>query len=250
MGLFKSLIKTDVARAATGVAIALYVRLVHVTGRWRVVGLENAHPFWDSGQPFVGAFWHGRLLMMPYGWQTRKQQMTMLISRHRDGEIIARAMTHFGIGAVRGSTSKRGTADKGGTDAVRQMVRIMKAGHCIGLTPDGPRGPRMRVAPGIVQVARLTGLPIVPATFSSSRRVVMNSWDRFIVALPFSSGIILWGKPMAVPRDLDAAGLEAKRLEVEAALIALSIEADRLCGQEPVEPGPPIEAAFTNNAQP
>lgn len=242
MGLFKSLAKTDAARAATGVAIALYVRLVWLTGRWRVLGLENAHPFWDSGQPFVGAFWHGRLLMMPYGWQTRKQQMTMLISRHRDGEIIARAISHFGLASVRGSTAKRGTSDKGGTDAVRQLVRIMKAGHCVGLTPDGPRGPRMRVAPGIVQVARLTGLPIVPATFSARRRKVLNSWDRFVVALPFTSGVILWGKPMAVPRDLDAAGLEAKRQEVEAALIALSIEADRLCGQDPIEPGLPIDA--------
>lgn len=242
MGLLKSLAKTDTARAATGVAIALYVRLVWLTSRWRVLGLENAYPLWNSGQPFVGAFWHGRLLMMPYAWQTDKQQMTMLISRHRDGEIIARAISHFGLEAVRGSTAKRGTSDKGGTDAVRQLVRVMKAGHCVGLTPDGPRGPRMRVAPGIVQVARLTGLPIVPATFSARRRVVLSSWDRFVVALPFSSGVILWGKPMAVPRDLDADGLERKRQEVEEALIALTAEADRLCGHEPIEPGPPIDA--------
>ncbi len=242
MGLFKSLAKTDAARAAAGIAIALYVRLVWLTGRWRIMGLDHPEAFWSSGKPFVGAFWHGRLLMMSYAWQTEKQQMTMLISRHRDGEIIARAISHFGLGAVRGSTAKQGTSDKGGTDAVRQLVRIMKAGHCVGLTPDGPRGPRMRVAPGIVQVARLTGLPIVPATFSARRRKVLNSWDRFIVALPFTSGVILWGKPMAVPRDLDADGLEQKRQEVEQALNDLAAEADRLCGHDPIPPGPPIDA--------
>jgi len=166
----------------------------------------------------------------------------MLISRHRDGEIIARAMQHFGVGAAHGSTAKAGTTDKGGTDAVRQLVKIVKAGNAVGITPDGPRGPRMRVAAGIVQIARMTGLPIVPATFSARRRKVMRSWDRFVVALPFTSGVIIWGKPIAVPRELDPAGLEAKRLEVEEALNALTAEADRLCGHDPIEPGPPIHA--------
>jgi lysophospholipid acyltransferase (LPLAT)-like uncharacterized protein len=242
MGLFKSLAKTDAARAAVSAAIALYVRLVWFTGRWRVLGLEHARPLWDSGQPFVAAFWHGRLMMMPYGWQTDRQRVSMLISRHRDGEIIARAIGHFGIEAVRGSSAKQGTTDKGGADAVRQLLKIVKAGRCIALTPDGPRGPRMRVSPGIVQIARLTGLPIIMATFSARRRKVLKSWDRFVIALPFTSGVILVGKPIPVPRDLDAAGLEAKRLEVEDALNALTVEADRLCGHAPIDPAPPADA--------
>jgi len=242
MGLFRNLAKTGAARAAAGTAIALYVRLVFLTGRWQIIGEEHAARFWNGGGPFVGCFWHGRLLMMAPAWRTRAQTMTMVISRHRDGEIIARAMRHFGVGAAHGSTAKPGTTDKGGTDAVRQMLKIAKAGNCVGITPDGPRGPRMRVAAGIVQIARMTGLPIVPATFSARRRKVMSSWDRFIVALPFSSGVILWGKPIPVPRDLDAPGIEAKRLEVEQALNDLTAEADRLCGHDPIEPGPPIDA--------
>ncbi len=242
MGLFRNLAKTGAARAAAGTLIAWYVRLVFLTGRWQVIGREHARPLFDARQPFVGCFWHGRLLMMAPAWTTRAMTMTMLISRHRDGDIIARAMGHFGVGAARGSTAKPGATDKGGTDALRQMMKIIKAGNCIGITPDGPRGPRMRVATGIVQIARLTGLPIVPATFSARRRKVMGSWDRFILAWPFTSGVILWGKPIPVPRDLDAAGIEAKRLEVEQALNALTAEADRLCGHDPIEPGPRIAA--------
>lgn len=242
MGLFRSLAKTDAVRAVAGAAIALYVRLVWFTGRWRVLGLEHAHPLWDSGQPFIGAFWHGRLMMMPYAWPTRRQRITLLISRHGDGEIIARAISRLGFDAVRGSTSKQGTTDKGGTDAVRQMLKVLKGGACVGLTPDGPRGPRMRIAPGLVQIARLTGLPIALGTFSARRRKVLRSWDRFVVALPFTSGVILWGKPIPVPRDLDAAGIEAKRLEVEEALNALTAEADRLCGHAPIEPAPSADA--------
>ncbi|MBN9528609.1 MAG: lysophospholipid acyltransferase family protein [Alphaproteobacteria bacterium] len=242
MGLFRDLAKTGAARAVAGTAIAFYIRLVFLTGRWQIIGEEHPAAFWNSGAPFVGCFWHGRLLMMAQAWRTRAQTMTMVISRHRDGEIIARAMRHFGVGAVHGSTAKAGTTDKGGSDAVRQMIKIVKAGNSVGITPDGPRGPRMRIAAGIIQIARMTGKPIVPATFSARRRKVMGSWDRFIVALPFSSGVILWGKPIQVPRDLDADGIEAKRREVEDALNALTAEADRLCGHAPIEPGPPLDA--------
>ena len=154
----------------------------------------------------------------------------MLISQHRDGQIIARTVGHFGIKTVAGSSSK------GGAQALRAMVKALKAGDCVGITPDGPRGPRMRATDGAVALARLSGAPIIPATFGAARGKVLPSWDRFLVAWPFGRGVIVWGDPIEVPRDADAAQLDASRLRVEGALNAITAEADRLTGRAPVEP--------------
>jgi hypothetical protein len=122
------------------------------------------------------------------------------------------------------------------------MVKALKAGDCVGITPDGPRGPRMRASDGAVALARLSGVPIIPATFGAARGRVLQSWDRFLVAWPFGRGVIVWGDPIDVARDADAAALGAARLRVENALNAITAEADRLTGRVPVEPAP-VETA-------
>ncbi|MEX2450013.1 MAG: hypothetical protein WD407_04080, partial [Rhodospirillales bacterium] len=103
-------------------------------------------------------------------------------------------------------------------------------------TPDGPRGPRMRASDGIVTIARLAGAPIVPVSFGAARRRVLNTWDRFVLALPFSRGVIVWGDPIVIERDADDAKLDEARRAVEDALNAITAEADALCGCAPVEP--------------
>jgi lysophospholipid acyltransferase (LPLAT)-like uncharacterized protein len=156
----------------------------------------------------------------------------MLISGHTDGRIIADAIAHFGLGTITGSKSK------GGLAALRAMVRALTNGENIGVTPDGPRGPLMRISPGIIAAAKLTGAAIVPLTFASSRRIILGSWDRFHLALPFSRGAFLWGEPLYVPKDADQVQIEALRLVLEARMNALTAEADRRCGHVPVEPAP------------
>lgn len=208
---------------------AVYILSVRHTTRWRVEGDDAAAGLWVAGKPFILAFWHGRLLLMTVYWQ-RKVPMNMLISQSADGELIARTIGRIGISAIRGS-SKRG-----GALAVRSMVKVARAGECIGFTPDGPRGPRMHASSGIIDVARLSGLPILPVTLSTRRHRVLNSWDRFCVPLPFSRGIIRWGTPLEVARDADAAVCEAARADLEANLVALTDAADRACGRDPVQP--------------
>jgi hypothetical protein len=160
----------------------------------------------------------------------------MLISQHRDGQFIARTVSHFGIDTVAGSSSK------GGLAALRTLLRTVKGGRCVGITPDGPRGPRMRASDGIVQVARLAGVPVIPCTFSTRRRKVLGSWDRFIVALPFSPGIFLWGQPISVATDSQPAELERVRNAIEDSLNALCLAADARMGHAPMPPAPaPIE---------
>lgn len=231
--MLKRLLKSDAARALACWLGGLYIRLVWATGRWRVENVEVPRRYWDSGETFILAYWHAHIMMMVYSWDLSKP-MTMLISHHRDGQLIARTIAPFGIKAVAGSSSR------GGAGALRQMVRWLKAGEYVGITPDGPRGPRMHAAEGVVALARLAGVPVIPCAYAASRRRQAKSWDRFQIALPFSRGVILWGEPIPVPRDAD---LEAKRAEVEIALTALTHDAEARMGHPPTPPAGPDEPA-------
>ena len=210
---------------------AQYIRLVHVTSRWSVVGGDAPRQLWDRGEPFILCFWHGRLMMMPYCWDHRAKIRT-LTSHHPDGRLIAQTTAHFGIPTLTGSSRR------GGVAALRAMARALKSGESIGMTPDGPRGPRMRASPGAVALAGTTGAAILPIAFSTTRGRTLGSWDRFLLAMPFGRGVLVWGEPIRVDRELGAAGLDQARRRLEDALNAATAEADRLCGRRPIEPEP------------
>ncbi len=204
---------------------SLYIRFVHTSGRWRVTGSDAAQTLWTRGEPFILAFWHGHLLMMPKIWR-RDIPIHMLISQHRDGELIARTVAHFGIHWVAGSSTR------GGGAALRSMLKALKGGDCVGITPDGPHGPATQASDGIVAVARLSGCPIIPAAWSARKQKQLRSWDRFRIAMPFTEGVFVWGTPIIVPKDADATVLEQRRQQVEESLNALSLEADTVMGRE------------------
>tara|TARA_Y100001960_G_scaffold242660_1_gene256653 strand:- start:4322 stop:4864 length:543 start_codon:yes stop_codon:yes gene_type:complete len=173
--------------------------------------------------------------MMPHIWRTRAP-IDLLISHHRDGELLARTVSHFGFDTIRGSSSR------GGDGALREMLRSLKAGKCIGFTPDGPRGPRMQVAEGIISIAKLAGVPIVPACYAISRRKVLASWDRFLVPFPFSRGIYIWGQPILIDRNANPEVTEAARLALEDTLNAITQSADQHCSVDVIHPDPMPDA--------
>jgi lysophospholipid acyltransferase (LPLAT)-like uncharacterized protein len=240
-GLWKRIQRSKPAVRFTADAIAFYVRLVHNTTRWDIRGAEHPEGFWSENRPFILTFWHGRLLMIPPAWR-RDRQIHMLISQHRDGELIARAMDPFGIGTVRGSAAKAGKKDKGGSGALRVIVRQLKLNEHAGFTPDGPRGPRMRASTGVIAAARLAKVPILPLTYAVKRRRVLNSWDRFILPWPFNRGVYLWGEPIDVHSDATESPEQAA-LRLETIMNHLCDEADRLCGHTPVAPADRLPAA-------
>lgn len=219
----RRLLRGRVLRGLMCWVIQLYIRLVFATNRWTVAGAEHPRRLREEGRSFILAFWHGRLLMIPMAWQ-RLAPMHMLISAHRDGRIIADAVTYFGVHSIAGSTRR------GGTSALRTMLRCLGSGACVGITPDGPRGPATVASSGIVNLARLAGVPVVPIVFATSRRRVLRSWDRFHLALPFGRGVFLWGEPIAIAPDLDAAGVEHARHLIETRMNDLAEEADRRVG--------------------
>jgi len=210
--------------------IHLYIRFVYWTSRWTVEGGAVPQALRQQGKPFILAFWHGRLLMIPMAWQNLAP-MHMLISGHRDGRIIADAVRYFDIDSIAGSSTA------GGTAALRAMVRHVRHGDCVGITPDGPNGPAMRAGIGTVAAAKLARAPIIPITYATSRRRILTSWDRFHLPYPWSRGVYLWGEPIDVPETVDETGLEALRRTVEEQMIAQTAEADRRVGCPATEPG-------------
>ena len=155
----KQALKSDLAQRLFCWMGAWYLRLVHVTGRWRVEGDAEARAMWRDGKPFILGFWHNRLLMMPFAWNpphgTRTAPIHMLISAHQDGQLIARAVSHFRIETVSGSDSRNTMS------AMRAMVRAVRRGSWIGITPDSPPGPRMRAKNGVAVLARLAQVPVI-----------------------------------------------------------------------------------------
>jgi lysophospholipid acyltransferase (LPLAT)-like uncharacterized protein len=207
------------------------LRILVGTIRKRVYHGEYVEKIWEQGQYVIAAFWHQHLLMMPF--HPRKGRVGMMISQHRDGEFIARAVKFLGIDSIRGSTTR------GGLGALRGMVRFFESGANLAITPDGPQGPKHIVQMGVMELARLTSAPIVPVACNASRKKIFQSWDHFILPLPFCRVAYVWGEPILVPRHLSKEELEEKRLLLQERLRQVSAEADRLFAKPmPTSMGP------------
>ena len=177
----------------------------------------------DVGQGIVYAFWHGRLL--PLVFSHRRRGIVVLVSMHRDGEYIARTIEALGFRTVRGSTTR------GGARALASLLALARRGASFGITPDGPRGPRHVLQPGVITLASRSGLPVVLLATSGHPAWEARSWDRFLVPRPFARCVVLSSEPIFVPRELDEASFESWRSEIETRLTDLVHEADRLAGR-------------------
>jgi lysophospholipid acyltransferase (LPLAT)-like uncharacterized protein/class 3 adenylate cyclase len=198
-----------------GLLAAEYLRLVWRTSRFRIEP-EDFYERVAPEQPVIIAFWHGQHFMAPF--LRRQHRVKVLISRHGDGELNAIAAERLGLGVVRGSgDDARRFNLKGGFAAFRTMLRTLDDGWNMALTADIPKTSRV-AGLGIVTLARESGRPIYPASFATSRRIVLNNWDRSEINLPLSRGAIVMGAPIRVPRDADAQTLEVARKALELAL--------------------------------
>jgi hypothetical protein len=167
----------------------------------------------------IFVFWHGRLL--PLSFTHRNRRIHVLASEHADGEMLGQTIRRLGFGHVRGSSTR------GGARALLELTQKVRDGFDLGVTVDGPRGPRGVVKPGVVEVARQTGAAIIPITTASSRRRVFASWDAFELPAPFARVVVRYGEPVMVDAEADRAVMETRRLEVERALERITVEADR-----------------------
>jgi len=185
---------------------ALLVRTLAATWRIRVIGDEGLRAEREAGRAVIITLWHGQ--MLPLLYQHRGEGVAILISEHRDGEIIARIATALGHRTVRGSTTR------GAGRALLSMVRQVESGQDIAVTPDGPRGPAKSFAAGALIVAQRTGAAIIPATVVARSAWRLGSWDRFMIPRPFARVIISYGAAAHVSAgDARAASSEAPRFQ-------------------------------------
>lgn len=235
--MFKRLMRSSAVAAVIGGLVAAYMVLVKYTTRWEVEHAERAEPIIAGGKGLIALTWHSRFLMLNSAWKRAYALPHVLISRSRDGAIVARTCQFLGLKSIRGSTKKVGSEKaKGGAQAGRNIVDAIEGGGCIVITPDGPRGPRQRLSAGPLRLAKLTGAPILPCLFAVRSRKQFDSWDRFVLPLPFGRGKIVWGTPVSVGAEADETEIEALRLNIETEMNALLAGADRDLGHTPVEP--------------
>jgi lysophospholipid acyltransferase (LPLAT)-like uncharacterized protein len=221
----KSLLRTPLAKAALPATLSLYLTFVLRTTRWTLDGQEHFRPH-GAGAPAVFAFWHEFLPLMPaLSLIARKlpfyrpTPIHTLVSRHRDGQFIGAVMRRFGIVPIFGSSTR------GGASGMRNLLTVLRRGDLIGITPDGPQGPRRQAAAGVAQLAALSGVPVVPLAARTTRRIQLDTWDQMPVPLPFGRGVMVCGPAIHVPRN----GWKDFVPVITEALNQVAARADRMC---------------------
>ena len=188
--------------------------------RWRIED-PNRLLMDRHSKPAIFVMWHNRLFLIPYlfwkYWSVfQRGKVAVMVSTSKDGGYLVRVLERFNLICVRGSSSRRGNA------ALLEMTRLVEAGADAGITPDGPRGPKYQVADGVISLAQLTGAPIIPISYVLSRKIELNSWDSFMIPLPFGRATLRVGTPVNVSAAAGAEEREHKRLELETILKSLS----------------------------
>lgn len=190
------------------------------------------HPADARHRRYIYAFWHESLLF-PTRLRTKAH---VLISHHADGELITQVCRRLGFDVVRGSSTR------GGARALRELIAVSRHSHLV-VTPDGPRGPRRRVQPGVVFLASQTGLPIIPCGIAYQRCWRARSWDSFAVPFPGTRAVAIAGRPIVVPPGLKRKQLEEVRCHVEERMLAVTAEAEACFGGEEERHGSDLSAA-------
>jgi lysophospholipid acyltransferase (LPLAT)-like uncharacterized protein len=193
-----------------------------IIGTIRIKKIGRKELFSTKNNPVIFAVWHGRMVL-PL-WVYRKQGVYLLVSEHRDGEIVTWTLESAGCKTVRGSTTR------GGVKALIKLVKLLKAGNSAAFTPDGPKGPKWHFQPGAIYAALKSGIPIIPVTASVTKAYYFKSWDNFQFPLPFSKGFVVLGEPYYVTGNADEENIEFHRAKLERILIDLTLDADKIAG--------------------
>ena len=197
-----------------GKLVARLIRAIAGTLRFRII--NDAELSYPTDKRHIWVFWHNRMFLIP--WLRENlipgQEGAFLTSPSGDGSIIADACSDFKLKPVRGSSSRRGA------QAMVELAHYVKTGHDIGITPDGPRGPRYHMNLGVIKLAQLTGAELMPVHVRYDRAIRFKTWDGFLLPVPFSGVEIEFGKPFSVPRRMTDEQCEAERLKLEQMLVA------------------------------
>lgn len=198
--VIKQILSGQAVQWLLSAAAAGYVRVV----RW-TSGLDRPEP--PPGGPFILATWHSRLLLLADLRHGRP--LTALISGNRDGQLISKIASFYGIRSVGGSSSRDGSK------ALRELIRLARAGHSLYITPDGPRGPRFKFKPGAIFCAQISGKAVVPIAYAAKPAWILKTWDKFVIPPPFAKISIAIGEPFFPPKKMSDEEMAQAERELE-----------------------------------
>lgn len=208
----KALFRSTAVQATLAFLLAAYLKLCISTIRWRHENREVAEGVWDAKGPVIVCFWHSRISISPACWDLKRaQEPRALISLSPDGEFIARAVSRLGFPAIRGSSTKGYAKDKakGGSAAFRDVLKWLKGGGGIAITPDGPRGPAEQMAEGAALLAKVSKAPVLLVGLACTPSSKLGTWDEAVIPRPFGKGAIVWDGPILAADEADLDRLRA-----------------------------------------
>ena len=194
MTIKKKLVKNFIVQNILGLLGFIYICIVKITSQINHKNKSIPEYFWKNKKPFILAFWHNQLLMISFSWKKNKK-LNILASGHSDGQFGAIIAKYLGSNTLTVSAKKRKVN-------IRPIFDLLNNNNYIGITPDGPRGPKEKVSDGVIKIAKKSNVPIVPVGFWSSRNFTLNSWDSFLITYPFSKCVFAWSEPILIPNNL------------------------------------------------
>ena len=207
MNFKKKLFKFSIIQKILAYVGYLYILFVGTTSKIEVKNERYSKKMLDENKPFILAFWHGQLMMIGYVWKSRSV-LNMLASSHSDGRFGAYIASHFNLKNI-------SIEAKNKSPSLRQIFKILNEGHYLGVTPDGPRGPKHKVSEGIIKIAINSQVPIIPLGFASNNNFKLKSWDSFLITYPFSKCKFVWGDPIMIPSSTKDTEIEKYKLYLE-----------------------------------
>ena len=194
MRIKKKLLKNFFVQNILGFLTFLYIRAVNFTSSIKLENESIPRQFWNDDKPFILAFWHSQLMMIGFSWKKNKN-VNILASGHSDGRFGAIVGKYFNLNNIQ-------TSEKNKNVSLRSVFKLLNDNNYIGITPDGPRGPKEIVSEGIIKIAKKSKVPIIPIGFWSSKNFKLKSWDSFLITLPFSKCSFVWNKPLEIPYNI------------------------------------------------
>lgn len=203
-----------------GWVAATFIRAIGLTLRFSLDDRSGVTKKRPDG-PMIWAFWHNALFAVPLAWHRYipERRGSVLTSASKDGEVLAAALRAFGADAVRGSSRKKGSASKRAVAALLQLIDCIRKGADVAITPDGPRGPRCKLQPGIVKLAEKTGAPILPIRVDYHNACTLKTWDGFRIPIPFSKVDVVFEELQIVEKSASEEDFERARARLETLLI-------------------------------
>ena len=207
MSIRKKLLKHFIVQQLLAFIAFIYIVFVKITSNIKYENIDSPKKYWQNKKPFILAFWHGQLMTFSYTWKINKK-LNILASSHSDGRFGASIARYFKLNNIPISSD-------GNNLSLRPIFKILNSNNYIAITPDGPRGPKEKVSEGIIKIAKISKVPIIPVGFGSSKNFCLKSWDSFLITLPFSKCRIVWGDSITIPENLEDKEIEIYKKLIE-----------------------------------